>query len=105
MTVLIDKNNAKATATIPTKEASNYIGKLCRHFRHKIDAEYTASTGMATFPFGTCAMTATPDRLVFDITAADSESVAKIKGVIERHLLKFSYKEDLTIRWQDAGGG
>ena len=101
MTALIDKRNAGTRATIPTKAASNYIGKLCRHFRHKIDAEYTATTGMATFPFGTCAMAATPDQLVFDIAAPDRESVEKIKGVIERHLFKFAYKEELTIRWQD----
>src|SRR5690606_23154009 len=74
----------KSTSTILTKEASSYIGKLCRHFRHKIAAEYTATSGLATFPAGTCTMEAIPDQLIFNITAPDSESVEKIKGVLER---------------------
>lgn len=93
----------KSTTTIPTDAASSYIGKLCRHFRHKIDAEYTATSGLATFPFGTCTMAATPDQLTFNITAPDSESVEKIKGVLERHLIKFAYKEELVIEWLDQG--
>ncbi|WP_262249935.1 DUF2218 domain-containing protein [Parapedobacter soli] len=93
-----------ATTIIATKAASRYIGQLCRHFRHKIETEYTATTGLATFPFGTCNMAATPTHLTFDITANDAESVEKIKGVLERHLVKFAYKEDLTIHWLDANG-
>lgn len=92
----------KSTSTIQTKAASSYIGKLCRHFRHKIETEYTDTTGLATFPAGTCTMTATPDHLLFDITAADSEGVEKIKGVLERHLVKFAYKEELVIEWNDS---
>jgi len=94
----------RSTSSIATKAASSYIGKLCRHFRHKIETEYTPTTGLATFPFGTCAMAATSERLVFDITANDMESVDKIKGVLERHLVKFAYKEELTIDWHDADG-
>lgn len=93
----------KSTSTVLTKEASSYIGKLCRHFRHKIEAEYTATTGLATFPFGTCTMEATPEELTFNINAANSEAVEKIKGVLERHLIKFAYKEELVIEWQDEG--
>ncbi|WP_177180941.1 DUF2218 domain-containing protein [Parapedobacter koreensis] len=92
----------KSTSTIKTQEASNYIGKLCRHFRHKIEAEYTPTTGRAVFPSGTCEMLAMPDQLIFDITASDTENVEKIKGVLVRHLLKFSYKETLHIEWQDG---
>lgn len=94
----------KSTTTIATQAASQYIGKLCRHFRHKIETEYTPTTGLATFPFGICTMTAKSNQLVFDITANDMESVDKIKGVLERHLVKFAYKEDLTIDWHDADG-
>ena len=81
--------------------ASSYIGKLCRHFRHKIETEYTPTTGLATFPFGTCEMSATSEQLLFSIVAPTVDEVEKIKGVLERHLLKFSYKEELAILWQD----
>lgn len=98
------KHMKKSTTIIATLAASQYIGKLCRHFRHKIETEYTPTTGLATFPFGTCHMAATPTQLIFDITAKDTESVEKIKGVLERHLIKFAYKEDLVIDWIDADG-
>lgn len=92
----------QSTTTIATPAASQYIGKLCRHFRHKIETEYTVNTGLATFPFGTCNMTATATHLTFDITAGDMESVEKIKGVLVRHLVKFAYKEQLVVEWHDA---
>ncbi|MBK1440164.1 DUF2218 domain-containing protein [Parapedobacter sp. ISTM3] len=91
----------KSISIIQTQAASSYIGKLCRHFRHKIEATYTPTTGRAIFPFGTCEMIAKPDQLVFDITASKAEDIEKIKGVLVRHLLKFSYKEELIIEWQD----
>lgn len=92
----------KRSAThIHTGMASSYIGKLCRHFRHKIETEYTETTGRAVFPLGTCSMTARPETLVFEIEALDAEGLEQIKGVLVRHLLKFSYKEALEINWQD----
>ncbi len=92
----------KSTTTIQTPSGSAYIGKLCRHFRHKIATEYTDTTGLATFPFGSCTMSATPTTLVFDIAAQTTEGVENIKGVLVRHLLKFAYKEELTIAWVDG---
>lgn len=91
----------KSTTTIATTVGGSYIGKLCRHFAHKIETTYTADTGKAIFPFGVCDMSADEQNLVFDIVAQDEESVEKIKGVIVRHLVKFAYKEDLQISWKD----
>ncbi len=91
----------KSTSLIRTPMGSSYIGKLCRHFRHKIEAEYDDTSGKAFFPQGTCNMFARPDTLVFEIEAATHEGLEQIKGVVVRHLLKFSYKETLEINWQD----
>lgn len=46
----------KAIANIKTKEGAVYIGKLCRHFVHKIEAVYEGNTGRAHFPgeYATC---------------------------------------------------
>ncbi len=86
---------------IKTPVASSYIGKLCRHFVHKIEVEYTNTTGKAVFPAGICTMHADPEHLTFRIEANDQEGLEKIKGVLVRHLLKFAYKEELAITWQD----
>lgn len=92
----------KSIAKIETQEGSNYIGKLCRHFRHKIETSYTENEGKAIFPKGICVMTATPRELMLEIDAPDQETVEKIQGVLERHLVKFAFRENLTITWLDA---
>lgn len=86
---------------IKTASASLYIGKLCRHFVHKIEATYTKDTGKAIFPAGSCDMHAEPEYLVFNIESADEEGLNKMKGALDRHLIKFAYKEDLEINWVD----
>ncbi len=87
---------------ITTDNAASYIGKLCRHFVHKIEATYTADSGRAVFPNGgLCEMLAKDGQLIFIISAADPAETDKIKGVIERHLVKFAYKENLEIRWKE----
>lgn len=91
----------KSISKIKTSAASSYIGKLCRHFVHKIDASYTATTGKALFPAGPCLMHADADYLTFEIEAADEEGLEAIKGTLVRHLVKFAYKEELYIEWQD----
>ena len=50
-------------------------------------------------------MQAEPGQLTFEIEAHDDEGLEKIKGVLVRHLLKFAYKEDLTITWHDEVAG
>lgn len=90
----------KSTTRVATKEGKNYIGKLCRHFRHKIEATYTETEGKAVFPKGVCLMRAEPDALQFDIEAESAEAVAKIQGVIDRHLIKFAFREQLEIQWE-----
>lgn len=92
----------KSTSIIKTSAGSSYIGKLCRHFAHKIKTEYTPTIGKAEFPAGICHMHANAEHLFVEIDANDSQGLAKIKGVLERHLVKFAYKEDLTITWQDT---
>ncbi len=93
----------KTQTTIATKAGASYIGKLCRHFVHKIDASYEGNTGKAIFPFGVCLMRADDESLTFEVDAHDAEGAAKIKGALDRHLIKFAYKEQLEINWEDLG--
>ena len=91
----------QSRSVIETPVAGDYIGKLCRHFRHKIEAFYTADRGEAIFPAGRCDMQAQPNQLIFEIEATDHDGLEKIKGVLVRHLLKFAHRENLVIEWQD----
>ncbi len=94
------ESNMKAIANIKTKEGAVYIGKLCRHFVHKIEATYEGNTGKANFPGGVCHMQAVPDALIFEVEAENAEGMGKIQGALDRHLIKFAFREELTIQWQ-----
>lgn len=90
----------KAITTIKTQEGATYIGKLCRHFIHKIEATYEGNTGKAVFPRGICLMEAGADTLTFEVESDGEESMGKIQGTLDRHLIKFAFREELDIQWK-----
>ncbi len=72
---------------------------MCKHFSVKVPATYNEEEGRVTFPFGECAMMADDDSLTIVIDVKDEESAAKAEGVIVSHLVKFAWREELTIQW------
>lgn len=90
----------KAIVRIKTTEGANYIGKLCRHFKHKIEATYEGNRGVAHFPAGICQMLAEPETLIFEVEAQDEEGMQRIQGALDRHLIKFAFREELVINWE-----
>lgn len=86
---------------IATTDASTYIRQLCKHFAHKVTAEYTETHGRVQFDGGVCDMYAEPDTLVFKVEAADAETVTILQSVVDRHLEKFDHRKTLAIgNWQ-----
>lgn len=45
-------------------------------------------------------MQATPEALIFEVEAENTEGMEKIQGALDRHLIKFAFREELTIQWQ-----
>lgn len=91
----------KAQVKIKTTEGQSYIGKLCRHFRHKIEATYEGNRGFAVFPMGTCNMLSDENYLTFEIESTDADGIQKIQGALDRHLIKFAFREELEINWEN----
>ena len=92
----------KAEAHIPTTRASHYIKTLCRHFSHKVPAQFTNERGDVQFPFGVCEMLAQPNELVLRVEAPDDEQFVRMKDVVGGHLEEFAYRgETITVTWQD----
>ncbi|TBU94052.1 DUF2218 domain-containing protein [Stutzerimonas kirkiae] len=85
--------------TVATASASLYMTKLCKHFRHKISVEFDERQARADFPYGHCLMRAEPDLLRFECQAADAESLARMRAVLDDHLPRFSRQEGLVIQW------
>ena len=79
--------------------ASLYLKKLCRHFSHKVETEFDDHQGRMQFPFGTCELSADATTLQLHCQA-DSDQIATLRDVIERHLVRFATRDTLTVNWK-----
>ncbi len=89
-----------ATSTVHTPHASKYLQQLCKHFAHKVTVEYDARKGRADLPPGPCAMTAEDGSLSFHCRAKDEQGLQVMQAIIQSHLVKFAWREDLVMTWE-----
>lgn len=91
-----------ATANIPTENAKRYLGQFVKHFAHKLPFTRweTNEQGSVQFPIGLCKLEADDTRLSIALETASPEELTQLKDVVERHLLRFAFRENLAIAWQ-----
>ena len=91
-----------ASASIPTPNARRYLGQFVKHFAHKLPFVRHESNehGEVEFPLGLCTLDADAARLSIIVNAGTPDVVARLKDVVDRHLLRFAFREDLAIDWQ-----
>ncbi|MDE1906488.1 MAG: DUF2218 domain-containing protein [Rhodospirillales bacterium] len=91
-----------ATAIIPTASAKRYLGQFVSHFSHKLPAlrEPDNSQGEVSFTTGLCTMDADAQKLSIILNAADEAGLTRLKEIVDRHLLRFAFREELEIAWQ-----
>ncbi|MBD8874722.1 DUF2218 domain-containing protein [Roseibium polysiphoniae] len=88
------------TSTAHTASASKYLQQLCKHFAHKVPADWDANKGEVSFPFGFCQMFATDASLTIRCEADEDQSMARMKGVIDSHIERFAWREELKLEWR-----
>lgn len=85
-----------------TERASRYLQQLCKHFSHKLDVKFTPVNGHIKLPMGNCRLaTYESFELLIAVEVADTKRLEKTKQVITDHLLRFAFREDLSIDWTD----
>jgi hypothetical protein len=91
-----------ATASIETPNAKRYLGQFCKHFAHKLPVRQaeTNESGEVTFGAGACALAANETTLTLSVSGADEAQLATLKDVVERHLLRFAFREDVALSWR-----
>jgi hypothetical protein len=91
-----------ATTLIPTSNARRYLGQFVKHFAHKLPTTRaeTNEQGSVTFPMGACQLSADDAGLSLTLETDTAEAMAELKNIVERHLLRFAFRESLVIRWQ-----
>ncbi|NVK18446.1 MAG: DUF2218 domain-containing protein [Methylocystaceae bacterium] len=88
--------------TISTDHASKYLQQLCKHFAHKVDVNYDKEAGFAALPPGPCTLKASATELYIYCQSDKTNALPISRSIVETHLVKFAWRENLTIIWQDC---
>lgn len=78
-----------------TAKASSYLQQMCKHFAHKVEASFDETQGKVEFSIGIAEFSAYDSRLTIDVQADTDEQLQQTKGVIESHLVRFAFRENL----------
>lgn len=83
-----------STARFETGQGAKYLIQLCKHFAHKVEAVYDGDHGDLRFIFGSVVLDADAQGLLIKVDAPSAEDLATGRDVIERHLLRFAFREE-----------
>ena len=85
------------------EKPERYIQQVVSHWSHKMATSY--ADGIGTFPFSeleSAVMTARPGGIAITLVTADHERNVHMRGVIERHIDRFAFREaPLTYEWTE----
>lgn len=92
---------AAATTRVPTAHASRYLQQLCKHWGHKYPVTFTPENGRIEMSAGILILDADAEGLGLHLTA-EADVLETMEGVVERHLERFAFKEELKFDWVAA---
>lgn len=90
-----------AVADIATPAASKYLQQLCKHFQHKRPVAFDPQHGEIGFSTGICRLDAGDETLTLTLSARDDADMEHLKDVVVRHLVRFAFREEMTVTWRD----
>jgi hypothetical protein len=90
---------SRASARVATAGASKYLQQLCKHFQHKLPTTFDAAAGAISFSAGDVRLVAEADALTISLESPSAEDLERLKDVVARHLLRFAFREELSIPW------
>lgn len=93
------------TGQIATPNARKYMTQLCKHFGHKVPAEIDGDQGLVRFAMGDARLVASDDGLTATLTADNADAIAKLQSVIDDHLKRFAFREEIEgLTWPATSG-
>jgi hypothetical protein len=88
---------------VETPKASRYLQQLCKHFAHKVEAEFDAARGRAALPGGETRLIADDAALSIAVEGASPADMVRVRYVVEDHLLRFAFRENMQpLPWQNG---
>lgn len=91
-----------AEAQVRSERASRYLVQLCKHFAHKIPADYDEVRGQVDFQPGLCVMHAAGDWLTLRCEAGSESDLRRVKDIVADHLIRFAWQEEIAVIWNDG---
>ena len=88
--------NSKAVS----REASNCLHRLCKHFNHKVPASWDEQKGHIQFDMGECYLTATKSSLSMRCLANDKDALSEIVETMQGHYERFCREDIVALNWQ-----
>ena len=89
----------------PCEKPERYIQQLVNHWGHKYATSYDKAGGMGVFPFSeheNAVMSVQKGGIAILLTTAEQERNLHMRGVIERHIDRFAFRETpLSYEWKD----
>ncbi|MDH1262408.1 DUF2218 domain-containing protein [Pseudomonas sp. GD03944] len=89
-----------SSAFVTTETPGRYIGRLCKHFAHKIPVEFDEQHGRIEFEMGLALLTAEAGGLRLSVQSNDAAGLEKLQHVVASHFERFAWQEALTLDWQ-----
>ena len=90
----------QVTGCVATSHGGKYVTQLCKHWSHKLEVELNETNGIVRFPDAVATMQAYSQGIALSISGKDPEVLERLKGVIERHIDRFAFREaPLAYSW------
>jgi hypothetical protein len=86
-------------AEVSTANGAVLMRHLCQHWGHKFPVECGPTAGRIELPQAECVLTAGADRLDVRVELADGADRARLETVVEEHLKRFGFREQLVFAW------
>ncbi|HLH65166.1 MAG TPA: DUF2218 domain-containing protein [Solirubrobacteraceae bacterium] len=88
-----------ATAEVATERPAAYMRQLCRHFGHRVPASFDDDSGEVSFEAGRLDLSAHDGFLRLKVSAADEDSLRRLRDVVGSHLERFGRRDGLAVEW------
>ena len=86
-------------AEVKTINGAVLMRHLCQHWGHKFPVDCGVSNGRIELPQAVCVLKAEPNRLEVRVELADAADPARMETVVEEHLRRFGFREQLVFAW------
>jgi hypothetical protein len=90
------------TATAATGNAGSYLRKLCQHWSHRFTVAFDQNHGTIQLPTAFCTLEATTEALLVRLDMQEGADEARLRSVVEEHLQRFGFREELVFVWNPA---